>query len=164
MPVTDVVSSIQAKLKVFSNYHPSMWKLILLYCPILGACLIGGALTIDEYHNWYDVLAGAIIGTIFAFSAYRMTYAAIWDYRYNHIPLSRGNPFGMGDAWLSDAVFTRKAGWGSHGEHGGFGHHRHGHGFGHHNKEAVHPDGMAPSALPRKPVGAHGHHAGDNIV
>jgi membrane-associated phospholipid phosphatase len=43
---------LNAKLKVFSNHHPAMWKLIALYAPILGACLIGGALTIDEYHNW----------------------------------------------------------------------------------------------------------------
>lgn len=72
---------LNAKLKVFSNYHTPMWKLIALYAPILGACLIGGALTIDEYHHWYDILAGAIIGTVFAFSAYRMVYASIWDFR-----------------------------------------------------------------------------------
>jgi hypothetical protein len=38
-----------AKLKVFSNYYLAMWKLIVIYAPILGAVLIGGALTIDEY-------------------------------------------------------------------------------------------------------------------
>jgi diacylglycerol diphosphate phosphatase/phosphatidate phosphatase len=43
---------LNAKLKVFSNYHPAMWKIIALYAPILGACLIGGALSIDEFHNW----------------------------------------------------------------------------------------------------------------
>lgn len=72
---------LNAKLKVFSNYHPAMWKLIALYAPILGACLIGGALTIDEYHNWYDILAGAVIGTVFAFSSYRMVYSSVWDFR-----------------------------------------------------------------------------------
>ncbi|KAF2745090.1 acid phosphatase/Vanadium-dependent haloperoxidase [Sporormia fimetaria CBS 119925] len=110
---------LNGKLKVFSNYHPAMWKLIALYAPILGACLIGGALTIDEYHNWYDVLAGAIIGTIFAFSAYRMVYASIWDFRFNHIPLLRHAPFvyGSGPSTLDgfhSATFTRKAGWGTH--------------------------------------------------
>ncbi|KAK8112071.1 phosphatidic acid phosphatase type 2/haloperoxidase [Apiospora kogelbergensis] len=83
---------LNAKLKVFSNYHPAMWKLIAIYAPILGACLIGGALTIDEYHNWYDVFAGAVIGTVMAFSSYRMVYAAVWDFRFNHIPLNRGTP------------------------------------------------------------------------
>ncbi|KAJ1323598.1 diacylglycerol diphosphate phosphatase [Microdochium nivale] len=104
---------LNAKLKVFSNHHTSMWKLVLTYMPILGAVLIGGALTIDEYHNWYDVFAGAVIGTVFAWSSYRMVYAAVWDWRYNHIPLHRNVPFRYdGSDELSDAVFTRKAGWG----------------------------------------------------
>jgi membrane-associated phospholipid phosphatase len=110
---------LNAKLKVFANYHPAMWKLIAIYAPILGACLIGGALTIDEYHNWYDILAGAVIGTTMAFSAYRMTYASIWDHRFNHIPLTRHTPFvyGAGASTFDgfhDAAFTRKAGWGTH--------------------------------------------------
>lgn len=49
---------LNAKLKVFANYHPSYWKLIAVYAPVLGATLIAGALTIDEFHNWYDVVAG----------------------------------------------------------------------------------------------------------
>jgi diacylglycerol diphosphate phosphatase/phosphatidate phosphatase len=108
---------LNAKLKVWSNYHPAFWKLIAVYAPILGATLIAGALTIDEYHNWYDCLAGAIIGTVMAFSAYRMVYASIWDWRINHIPLNRGVPFGNGNAELSDATFTRQVGWGMHGGH-----------------------------------------------
>lgn len=110
---------LNAKLKVFSNYSPHMWKLTALYTPILGAVLIAGSLTIDEYHHWYDVLSGAIIGTIFAFSAYRMMYASIWDFRFNHVPLPRGwnmrgYGYGFGDegGW-GQAVATRKAGWGA---------------------------------------------------
>ncbi|KAI1640696.1 phosphatidic acid phosphatase type 2/haloperoxidase [Biscogniauxia mediterranea] len=105
---------LNAKLKVFANYHPSMWKLIIIYIPILGATLIGGALTIDEFHNWYDVFAGAVIGTAMAFSAYRMCYAAIWDWRWNHIPLNRGQAFlyTHEGVELMDALWTRKAGWG----------------------------------------------------
>ncbi|KAL7624419.1 hypothetical protein AAE478_005983 [Parahypoxylon ruwenzoriense] len=90
---------LNAKLKVFANYHPSMWKLVLLYCPILGAVLVCGSLTVDESHNWYDILAGAIIGTVFAFSAYRMVYASIWDWRINHIPLNRGSAFARGEGY-----------------------------------------------------------------
>ncbi|TVY89702.1 putative lipid phosphate phosphatase 3-like protein [Lachnellula willkommii] len=103
---------LNAKLKVWSNYHPAMWKLIAIYAPILGATLIAGALTIDEYHNWYDCLAGAIIGTVMAFSAYRMVYASIWDWRTNHIPLNRAGPFNGAGTELKNAVFTRQAGWG----------------------------------------------------
>lgn len=110
---------LNAKLKVWANYHPAMWKLIAIYAPLLGACLIGGALTIDEYHNWYDILAGALIGTIMGFSSYRMVYASVWDFRFNHIPLLRHAPFVYGAGPSSfdgfhDAIFTRKAGWGTH--------------------------------------------------
>jgi membrane-associated phospholipid phosphatase len=146
---------LNAKLKVFSNYHPAMWKLIVIYAPILGATLIGGALTIDEYHNWYDILAGAIVGTVMAFSAYRMTYAAIWDWRYNHIPLNRGAAFGFGSGEVVDAVFTRKAGWGgrvweTHGD--GHGHGVNGHGHGH----------AAGPSIPRRAVGTG--RRGDDMV
>lgn len=43
---------LNAKLKVFGNFHPAYWKLVVLYAPVLGATLIAGALTIDEFHNW----------------------------------------------------------------------------------------------------------------
>jgi diacylglycerol diphosphate phosphatase/phosphatidate phosphatase len=43
---------LNAKLKVFSNYHPALWKLTAVYAPVLAATLIAGALTIDEFHNW----------------------------------------------------------------------------------------------------------------
>jgi diacylglycerol diphosphate phosphatase / phosphatidate phosphatase len=46
---------LNAKLKVFSNHHAAMWKLVVTYAPVLGATLIAGTLTIDEYNNWYDV-------------------------------------------------------------------------------------------------------------
>jgi PAP2 superfamily len=108
---------LNAKLKVFSNHHPAMWKLIALYAPLLGATLIAGALTIDEFHNWYDVVAGAIIGSVMAISAYRMVYASVWDFRFNHIPLTRHTPFAYGGGspgagGFESAVWTHKAGWG----------------------------------------------------
>lgn len=111
---------LNAKLKVAANYHPALWKLIAVMAPLLGATLIGGALTIDEFHNWYDVLAGAIIGTLMAFTSYRMVYASIWDFRFNHIPLRRDVPFtyGAGPAaelfsGFHDTLWTRQAGWGA---------------------------------------------------
>jgi diacylglycerol diphosphate phosphatase / phosphatidate phosphatase len=108
---------LNAKLKVFSNYHPAMWKLLATYAPVLGATLIAGAMTIDEFHHWYDVGFGAIIGTVMATSAYRMVYASVWDFRFNHIPLTRHTPFSYGAGaagagGFETTVFTRKAGWG----------------------------------------------------
>jgi diacylglycerol diphosphate phosphatase / phosphatidate phosphatase len=108
---------LNAKLKVWSNYHPAMWKLVATYAPVLAATLIAGALTIDEFHNWYDCLAGAIIGTTMAVSSYRMVYASVWDFRFNHIPLSRTHPFTYSDGQVEfqgfrNSIFTRSAGWG----------------------------------------------------
>ncbi|KAG7289255.1 hypothetical protein NEMBOFW57_005620 [Staphylotrichum longicolle] len=159
---------LNAKLKVFSNYHPAMWKLIVIYAPVLGACLIGGALTIDEFHNWYDILAGAVIGTVMAFSAYRMTYAAIWDWRWNHIPLNRGAPFAFagGEAELLDATFTRRAGWGHGGGALGGHHHRRekGAGWNGHGYAADGPvnGAGAGAGFPRRPVAAGSR--GDDMV
>ena len=101
-----------------------MWKIILTYAPVLGAFLITGALTIDEFHNWYDCLAGAVIGSVMAISAYRMVYASVWDFRFNHIPLTRHTPFSYGAGaagagGFETAVFTRKAGWGYEEAYGG---------------------------------------------
>lgn len=102
---------------MFANYHPAFWKLIAVYAPLLGATLISGALTIDEYHNWYDCVAGGIIGTVMAVSAYRMVYASVWDFRFNHIPLTRHTPFSYGAGapgagGFETAIWTRQAGWG----------------------------------------------------
>lgn len=143
---------LNAKLKVFSNYHPAMWKLVVIYAPILGACLIGGALTIDEFHNWYDILAGAVIGTVMAFSAYRMTYAAIWDWRWNHIPLNRGAPFAHGEPELAGATFTRRVGWGATG--GGMGgyHGKEGMGHGYASNGVNGANGVNGGGFSRKPV------------
>ncbi|TRM61831.1 phosphatidic acid phosphatase type 2/haloperoxidase [Schizophyllum amplum] len=80
---------INAQLKVMSAHNPAYWKMILFFSPLLGATLISGALTIDEYHNWYDVVAGAIIGTCTAIVAYRQTFASVLDFRFNHILLPR---------------------------------------------------------------------------
>ncbi|CAE6440526.1 unnamed protein product [Rhizoctonia solani] len=87
-----------AKMKIFSNERPHFYKLLIFLAPLLGASLIGGVLTVDNSHHWYDVIAGAVIGTVGAFAAFRMSYASIWDYRFNHIPLPRPKsswtPFG----------------------------------------------------------------------
>ncbi len=108
---------LNAKLKLWSSYHPALWKLVLVFAPILGAILIAGLLTVDNYHHWYDVLAGALIGTAFALAAYRMVYASIWDFRYNHVPLVRnsGFPYELSTtevAAMGVPPFTRRAEWG----------------------------------------------------
>lgn len=143
---------LNAKLKVFSNYHPAMWKLIAIYTPVLIATLIAGALTIDEFHHWWDILAGAAIGTVMAFSSYRMVYSSIWDWRFNHIPLNRtsASTYALESMELDDAVWTRKAGWGIHPAEYGGAHHHHG---GANNGVGGTGGGVMHS---RKPVGGAG--------
>ncbi len=96
--------------QVISAHNPAYWKMILFFCPILGAVLIAGALTIDECefvtklhlpnhsqreyyhvadHNWYDVVFGGMIGTFTALIAFRQTFASIFDFRFNHVLLPR---------------------------------------------------------------------------
>ncbi|KAK1923276.1 phosphatidic acid phosphatase type 2/haloperoxidase [Papiliotrema laurentii] len=87
-----------AQLKVMSDHRPAYWKMILTIAPLLGASLIAASLTVDEFHNWYDCVGGALTGTLCAFIAYRKTFAAIWDFRFNHILLPR-----------STSLFHRKA-------------------------------------------------------
>lgn len=107
---------LNAKLKVWADYRPAVWKLPVIFAPILGAVLISSTLCINWSHNWYDVAAGGFIGTIFALACYRMVYAAIWDWRFNHIPLQPAENF------LYEArptalqrerpIFTHRGGWG----------------------------------------------------
>jgi diacylglycerol diphosphate phosphatase/phosphatidate phosphatase len=79
-----------AQLKTMSDHRPAYWKMILTVAPLLGASLIAASLTIDEFHNWYDCVGGAITGTLCAIIAYRKTFAALWDFRFNHVLLPRG--------------------------------------------------------------------------
>ncbi|KAK0649996.1 phosphatidic acid phosphatase type 2/haloperoxidase [Cercophora newfieldiana] len=107
---------MNAKLKVWSNSQTSFYWLALLAVPLLGAVLMAIALSISQDHHWYDILAGCIIGSLAAFASYRILYAAVFDWRYNHIPLKRREALDY-TAWstphyLERAVFVKKLGWG----------------------------------------------------
>ncbi|KAL1667888.1 phosphatidic acid phosphatase type 2/haloperoxidase [Schizophyllum commune] len=82
---------LNGKLKVFSDERILVWKLFAFLAPILGAFLIAGAMVLDHSHHWWDVAGGVVIGTASAVASYRANYAAIWDHRFNHIPLTRSN-------------------------------------------------------------------------
>jgi hypothetical protein len=112
-----------AHLKVFSNYHPSYWKLIIFLIPLLAAFLLCGALYLDMSHNWWDIVAGGLLGTLMAIFSYRMCFASVWDFRWNHVPLVRGSKFGKeaerGCTYSAEEMrewsggcATRRGGWG----------------------------------------------------
>jgi len=107
---------MNAKLKVWSNSQTSFYWLALLAAPLLVAMIMACALSITQDHHWYDILVGSIIGTLAAFASYRVLYAAVFDWRFNHIPLKRREALDYA-AWstpqyLERAVFARKLGWG----------------------------------------------------
>jgi len=105
---------LNAKLKIFSPVRAHYLLFVLFFAPILGATLIAGSLTIDEFHNWYDCVGGAIIGTVMAFAGFRFVYSAIFDWRVNHIPLVRDSRYEMEGV---NAVATRRGPWSNIGEH-----------------------------------------------
>lgn len=114
---------LNAHLKIFANYHGSYWKLLAFVGPILAATLMAGSLFLDMSHNWYDILAGSLMGAAVATLSYRMVFASVWDFRWNHVPLIRGSKRGKEETmglcysaremheW-SGGCGTRRAGWG----------------------------------------------------
>lgn len=115
-----------AQLKLLSAHNPAYWKMLLFMAPILCALLIALAMTMDGFHHWWDIAVGGLIGTACAFVAYRMTFASIWDFRFNHVLLPRTTSlfmrrpsadagaltfgYGLGDS--GQWPFTREGGWG----------------------------------------------------
>jgi len=118
-----------AQLKVMSAHNPAYWKMVMFFAPLLGAFLISGSKTIDAHHNWYDLVVGGIIGILCALVAFRQTFAAITDFRFNHILLPRASSLfhrqkflpiaGRGPYYsyhtqkfqTHDLPFTREGGW-----------------------------------------------------
>ncbi|KAM5376761.1 hypothetical protein ACJZ2D_005384 [Fusarium nematophilum] len=106
---------LNAKLKVWADHKPAFWKLCVTFAPVLGAVLIAGSLTIDAAHNWYDIVGGAVIGSVMACASYRCTYAAVWDWRFNHLALQEKEAFrygAEGDIDYAARTLSVSAGWG----------------------------------------------------
>src|SRR5690606_23065734 len=116
------------KLKVFGNTHQPYFYVILFFFPLTLATCVVGTLMLDMSHNWYDILAGSLLGTITAIAAYRSTYASLFDYRTNHIPTPR--IYGRRTGWktglkladpqelgaFSKMQYLRHGGWGQKGQ------------------------------------------------
>jgi diacylglycerol diphosphate phosphatase / phosphatidate phosphatase len=96
---------LNAKLKVFSDHASHFWAFIVVLTPLILASLVSGSMytsyvrtaapTPMEYaspnstqqHQACDLVFGMVIGLALGVLAYRSTYAAVFDFRYNHIPL-----------------------------------------------------------------------------
>ncbi|RDA85278.1 hypothetical protein CP532_2323 [Ophiocordyceps camponoti-leonardi (nom. inval.)] len=108
---------LNAKLKVWADHRPAFWKLFLTMIPVLFCAVISCSLTIDAAHNWYDIVGGAVIGITMALAAYRASYAAVWNWRFNHVPLHPREGFSYCPDEYDAAALTlaRTAGWGDQG-------------------------------------------------
>lgn len=80
---------INAKVKLWGLGYGAVWKLYLVFAPILAAVVMSLCRLLDYTHHWYDILAGSIIGIVFAFACYRMHYRSIFNPKDNHVLLSR---------------------------------------------------------------------------
>lgn len=106
---------LNSKLKVWADYRPAFWKLFVTILPLIIAVMNACVLTVDEAHHWYDILGGTVIGIVTAFASYRTMYAAVWDWRYNHLNLHGKDAFLYGrhdEIDYSVRTLTRKADWG----------------------------------------------------
>ena len=65
------------------------WKMALGTAPLLVAVLLAGSKVRDGWHHPSDVVAGGVIGGLFACAAYRMVFRSVWDQGTNHLPRER---------------------------------------------------------------------------
>ncbi|KAF8858904.1 PAP2-domain-containing protein [Acephala macrosclerotiorum] len=80
---------LNAKLKLFSDFAPRTLGLAGLVTPLLLASLMSGSQYVTHQHHAHEILVGILIGVVAGICSYRLRYAAIFDFRYNHIPLTQ---------------------------------------------------------------------------
>ncbi|KAF2395968.1 hypothetical protein EJ06DRAFT_585520 [Trichodelitschia bisporula] len=54
--------------------QPPFWYWVVLSVPLLAACLIAGAMWISQWHHWWELLAGGVIGALAGYMVYRGMY------------------------------------------------------------------------------------------
>jgi diacylglycerol diphosphate phosphatase / phosphatidate phosphatase len=86
---------LNAHLRVFSfsathaTRRPRHWTMLAVVAPVLLATYLSSTLVLGHHHHWYDVIFGALIGSVMAIWAYKMVFVSLWDGRTNYQPLRR---------------------------------------------------------------------------
>ncbi|KAE9375622.1 hypothetical protein N431DRAFT_403387 [Stipitochalara longipes BDJ] len=78
---------LNAKLKVFCDHSSPFWAFLVMLTPLILASLVSGSMYTSHQHQAHDLVFGMIIGLVIGILAYRSAYAAVFDFRSNHIPL-----------------------------------------------------------------------------
>ncbi|KAG9246763.1 phosphatidic acid phosphatase type 2/haloperoxidase [Calycina marina] len=82
-----LVLYMNGKFKSLSDHTSQFPILVLSLLPFLVVFIIGGIMVAIGRHHPEDVFFGFLLGTVCALLSYRSQYAAVFDFRYNHIPL-----------------------------------------------------------------------------
>jgi membrane-associated phospholipid phosphatase len=108
---------LNGKLKAWGGWQPRLWVVLVVLTPVIGAGLISCSVLVDNAHHPHDVVVGIGIGVLAAFAAYRTYYAAIWDWRFNHVPLQPGKDFGYDvEKAKTEGILVKRPGWRRSGE------------------------------------------------
>jgi membrane-associated phospholipid phosphatase len=62
----------------FADDKRSLWRLGLVITPVMLAGMMAWSKIADYWHHPIDVVAGAIIGCIFAYVVFRYQYSSVW--------------------------------------------------------------------------------------
>ncbi|CAI6336453.1 unnamed protein product [Periconia digitata] len=72
---------LNAKFGIFAprplNERVPFWQLGMVAFPVLAACVIAGSKVRDGWHHPEDVVAGSLIGSVFAYMAFKSAYPAV---------------------------------------------------------------------------------------
>lgn len=88
---------LNAHLRVFSlsatsvTRRASYWKMLAVIAPILLGTYLASTLVLGHHHHAYDVIFGALIGSLTALLGYKMVFVSLWDGTTNCVPLRKGD-------------------------------------------------------------------------
>lgn len=75
---------LSGKFRIFHQNHGHLWKLVIVLLPLFMSGYIAVSRTRDYHHNFDDVIAGGIIGSVMAFLGYFMNYPSFFDERSDY--------------------------------------------------------------------------------
>ena len=85
------------RIRRISRRRASYWRMLFVIAPLLLATYMSATLVLGYHHHGYDVVVGALIGSVMAFFGYRMVFHGVWNPRWNTLPIVRNVQDSGGD-------------------------------------------------------------------